>query len=162
VRYQALATIPSPLALGRRCALLAVSRSGFYAWRRRPASRRAEVNQRLVAEMQVIHREVDRTYGSPRMAPELVGRGLPCGRHRVARLMRAHGIRAKRVPTIVISPFAKRHYVDHHYYDTTSILALIEHRWHLRPLTERDARANDLAKALTFAYNDGWRGYGRD
>jgi len=67
-----------------------------------------------------------------------------------------------RVPTIVISPFAKRHYVDHHYYDTTSILALIEHRWHLRPLTERDARANDLAKALTFAYNDGWRGYGRD
>jgi transposase InsO family protein len=95
VRYQALATIPSPLALGRRCALLAVSRSGFYAWRRRPVSRRAEVNQRLVAEMQVIHREVDRTYGSPRMAPELVGRGLPCGRHRVARLMRAHGIRAK-------------------------------------------------------------------
>jgi len=95
VRYQALVTIPSPLSLGRRCALLDVSRSGFYAWRGRPASRRAQTNLRLVAAMQVIHREVDRTYGSPRMAPELVGRGLPCGRHRAARLMRAHGIRAK-------------------------------------------------------------------
>jgi transposase InsO family protein len=45
--------------------------------------------------MQRIHAELDRTYGSPRMHPELVARGFRCGRHRVARLMRAHGIRAK-------------------------------------------------------------------
>lgn len=88
-------TIPSPLPLGRRCALLGVSRSGFYAWCRRPESRRTQANRQLGAEMRRIHREADRSYGSPRMHPELVGRGLPCGRHRVARLMRAHGIRAK-------------------------------------------------------------------
>jgi len=88
-------TTPSTLSLGRRCALLGVSRSGYYASCRRPESSRAQANRELVAEMGRIHREVDRSYGSPRMHPELVGRDLPCGRHRVARLMRAHGIRAK-------------------------------------------------------------------
>lgn len=87
--------MPSPLSLAQRCALLDVSRSGYYAWRRRAPSARALVNQQLVAEMQRIHQEVDRSYGSPRMQRELVGRDLPCGRHRVARLMQAHGIRAK-------------------------------------------------------------------
>jgi phospholipase C len=56
-----------------------------------------------------------------------------------------------RVPTIIISPFAKRGYVDHHHYDTTSILALIEHRWHLAPLSSRDAAAADLRNAFEFA-----------
>jgi putative transposase len=45
--------------------------------------------------MRRIHAEVDRSYGSPRMQEELIARELPCGRHRVARLMQAHGIRAK-------------------------------------------------------------------
>ena len=53
-----------------------------------------------------------------------------------------------RVPAIVISPFAKRHFVDHHRYDTTSILALIERRWGLEPLTARDAQADDLRNAF--------------
>jgi phospholipase C len=55
-----------------------------------------------------------------------------------------------RVPTLVISPFAKRGYVDHRYYDTTSILALLEHRYGLRPLSTRDARADDLSNAFDF------------
>ena len=54
-----------------------------------------------------------------------------------------------RVPTIVISPLAKRHFVDHTLYDTTSILATIEHRWDLMPLSTRDANANDLRRAFT-------------
>jgi phospholipase C len=55
-----------------------------------------------------------------------------------------------RVPTIIISPFARRHYVDHHRYDTTSILALIERRWRLEPLTDRDREARDLTEAFEF------------
>jgi phospholipase C len=54
-----------------------------------------------------------------------------------------------RVPTIVISPLAKRHFVDHTLYDTTSILATIERRWDLAPLGSRDANANDLRRAFT-------------
>jgi phospholipase C len=56
-----------------------------------------------------------------------------------------------RVPTLIISPFARRGFVDHNLYDTTSILALIEHRWGLQPLTDRDANADDMAGALDFS-----------
>ncbi len=53
-----------------------------------------------------------------------------------------------RIPTIVVSPFAKRGFVDHTEYDTTSILKLIETRFQVAPLTSRDAGANDLTNAL--------------
>jgi phospholipase C len=56
-----------------------------------------------------------------------------------------------RVPAIIISPFAKRHWVDHTQYDTTSILKFIETRWELAPLGSRDAAANDLTNAFDFS-----------
>jgi transposase InsO family protein len=87
--------MPGPLSLACRGALLGVSRSGYYAWRRRAPSARAIVNQQLVVEMRRIHADVDRSYGSPRMQEELLARDFRCGRHRVARLMQVHGIRAK-------------------------------------------------------------------
>lgn len=46
-----------------------------------------------------------------------------------------------RVPCLIISPFVKRGFVDHHPYETVSILKFIEQRFNLRPLTRRDARA---------------------
>ena len=95
MKYRAIVTTPSGLPITQRCGLLGVSRSGFYAWCTRQESRRAQHNQQLVAEMRRIHAEVDRTYGSPRMQQELVARGYACGRHRVARLMQRHGVRAK-------------------------------------------------------------------
>lgn len=54
-----------------------------------------------------------------------------------------------RVPTLIISPFAKKGFVDPTVYDTTSILRTIEARFGLAPLTARDAAANDLRNALT-------------
>ena len=53
-----------------------------------------------------------------------------------------------RVPTLIISPFAKRGFVDHTQYDTTSILKLIETRYGLEPLATRDAGVADLTNAL--------------
>lgn len=53
-----------------------------------------------------------------------------------------------RVPTLIISPLARRAHVDHTPYDTTSILKLIEMRFGLPPLSERDAKANGLLNAL--------------
>ncbi len=55
-----------------------------------------------------------------------------------------------RVPTIIISPFAKRGHVDHTRYETSSILSLIEKRWKLAPLGTRDAQANPLQNAFDF------------
>jgi phospholipase C len=53
-----------------------------------------------------------------------------------------------RVPAVIVSPFARRGFVDHTVYDTTSILASIEARWHLAPLGSRDAAAANLSNAL--------------
>jgi len=55
-----------------------------------------------------------------------------------------------RVPAIIVSPFAKRGFVDHTTYDTTSILRFIEVRYGLRPLAEPDRKANDLRNAFLF------------
>lgn len=53
-----------------------------------------------------------------------------------------------RIPAIVISPYAKKGHVDHGMYDTTSILALIEKRFKLQPLTDVDAKAANLTNTL--------------
>ncbi len=53
-----------------------------------------------------------------------------------------------RVPTLILSPFAKKGFVDHTTYDTASILATIETRFGLEPLTARDKGAADLRNAL--------------
>ncbi|MFG1401977.1 alkaline phosphatase family protein [Xanthobacter sediminis] len=53
-----------------------------------------------------------------------------------------------RIPTLVISPFARKGFVDHTYYDTTSVLKLIETRHGLAPLNERDGKAADLTNTL--------------
>jgi putative transposase len=74
------------------CRLLRVSPSGYYAWRHRAPSSRAVANARLVEAIRTLHAASDGVYGSPKIWDELVQRGERCGRHRVARLMRAHGI----------------------------------------------------------------------
>jgi phospholipase C len=56
-----------------------------------------------------------------------------------------------RVPSVVVSPYAKRDQVSHLLYDHTSILAMIERKWNLPALTYRDANANDLTDFLDLA-----------
>lgn len=56
-----------------------------------------------------------------------------------------------RVPAIIISPFAKKGYVDHTQYETVSILAFIEKRWGIKPLTDRDKNASPLQNAFDFS-----------
>ena len=56
-----------------------------------------------------------------------------------------------RIPAIIISPFAKRAYIDHTPYDTTSILKLITKRFDLEPLPGVRASAGDLTAAFDFS-----------
>jgi phospholipase C len=65
-----------------------------------------------------------------------------------------YALRGFRVPTVLVSPFARRGHVDHRVYDHASILRLIEWRFGLRPLAVRDATANNLAAALDFSHPD--------
>ena len=77
------------------CRVADVSRSGYYAARRRPQSRRALENRCLTDKIEAIHREKHKdVYGSRRMHVELVSYGYRCDRHRVERLMRLAGVRA--------------------------------------------------------------------
>lgn len=55
-----------------------------------------------------------------------------------------------RVPTIIISPYAKHGFVDHTQYETVSILSFIEQRWNLKPLAGRDKNATPLSNAFDF------------
>jgi putative transposase len=75
------------------CEVLNVSRSGYYAWRARPKSPRAQENELLLKHIERIHADSRKTYGSPRVHAELtLGLGLPVNLKRVARLMRQAGI----------------------------------------------------------------------
>ncbi len=82
-----------PIAL--MCRLLGVSKSGFYAWRDRPASERSVDDARLAVEIAAAHKRSRGRYGSPRVHAELRARGIRVGRKRVERLMREQGLRAR-------------------------------------------------------------------
>jgi acid phosphatase len=56
-----------------------------------------------------------------------------------------------RVPTVIMSPFAKKGFIDHTVYDTTAILKLIETRFGLEPLSDRDKNSKDMSAAFDFA-----------
>lgn len=77
------------------CRGLEVSRSGYYAWRRRPPGRRAEENELLRRKLSELFEGNRRVYGSPRLTVSLRREGIPCSRNRVARHMRSLGLRAR-------------------------------------------------------------------
>jgi len=62
------------------------------------------------------------------------------------------GLLGFRTPKLIVSPFARRGYVSHEYFDHTSVLKMIEWRFGLQPLTVRDQTANNLADVLDFAH----------
>jgi putative transposase len=73
--------------------MLGVSKSGYYAWRRRPPSERSRFDAVLAEKIVTIHRNSRATYGSPRVHAELAAIGIRCSRKRVARLMRQQKLR---------------------------------------------------------------------
>lgn len=78
------------------CAALDVSRSGYYAWRRRQPSARELANRQLLAEIQAVYQASRQVYGYRRVHQALLAAQIVCSRNRVARLMRQAGLRAKR------------------------------------------------------------------
>jgi len=75
------------------CRVLEVSPGGYYAWLKRPASRRAQEDAILLRQIRTIHLASRESYGVPRVYRELRAQGIVVGRDRVARLMRAAGLR---------------------------------------------------------------------
>lgn len=77
------------------CRVYGVTRAGYYAWRRRGECTRRREENRLLKEIEAIHRESGYTYGSPRVHACLRQQGKAVSEKRVARLMRENGLRAR-------------------------------------------------------------------
>jgi len=75
------------------CRVLEVSPSGYYAWRKRAASERAQEDVVLLRKIRTIHTASRESYGVPRVHRELMAQKVSVGRDRVARLMRQAGLR---------------------------------------------------------------------
>jgi transposase-like protein len=94
-RYQRIETMETEYPLSALCEAFGVSCSGYHVWCGREPSACQQANARLLAEIHLIRQGPEACYGSPRMTQELQHCGHACREHRVARLMRAHGLRAQ-------------------------------------------------------------------
>ena len=83
-------------SVSRMCAVLQVSRNGYYDARTRGPSKRSQDNQRASAEIQRVHERSRQAYGAHKTWRELRAEGFSWGRHRIARLRREAGIEARR------------------------------------------------------------------
>ncbi len=95
MRFRFIAAEKAHYPMRLLCRCLAVSRSGYYAWVRRPPSQRAQVDARLTAQLRLVHADSRQTYGRPRLVRALRARGIAVSGKRVRRLMRASGLFAR-------------------------------------------------------------------
>ena len=76
------------------CRVLDVTPSGYYAWLKKPLSRHASEDARLLGLIRASFIASQGIYGAPRVFLDLREAGETCSKHRVARLMREHQLRA--------------------------------------------------------------------
>ena len=92
------------------CKVFKVTKSSYYRWLSEGPSRRWQENERLLVEIMDIFEESKGSYGSIRMTRELKARGWTVGQNKVAKMMRAAGIRAKRRRKFKVTTDSKHNY----------------------------------------------------
>jgi putative transposase len=95
VKYLFIAAQKAFYAIAILCDVLGVSRSGYYAWSKRPTPVRTKSDAALKAQIAAVHAKSRSTYGSPRVHAELRSKGVSVSRKRIERLMREEGIKAR-------------------------------------------------------------------
>ena len=96
MRFAFIATHAHEFRITTMCRVLQVSKAGYYAWVQRPPRARGVEDEALLARIQRVFTASHQTYGSPRVHAELAATGEAPSVHRVARVMRAAGLRATR------------------------------------------------------------------
>lgn len=96
MKYAFMREHQNEFRLRSMCRVLEVSASGYYAWRGRPESPRARQDLDLVQNIQRIHNSSKQAYGTLKVHRALRDEGIVCGKHRIARLRRLHGIQTRR------------------------------------------------------------------
>jgi HTH-like domain len=92
LRYSCIEQHADEFSVSMMCRLLKASKAGYYAWRNRTPSQRAQQDQQLTTRIKIIHRKSRETYGSPRIHAQLHHDGIHVSRKRIARLMRKDGV----------------------------------------------------------------------
>ena len=77
------------------CRVLMLSRSGYYAWRKRPQSHRAQRRERVGVAVEQTFVDYRKRYGAPRLFEELNARGIRCSLNHMAELLKERGLRAR-------------------------------------------------------------------
>lgn len=95
MKFTALRTLTTEYPINLACRALKVSTSGYYAWLKRPESKRAQANRLLVDRIRVIFAQNKQRYGSPRIYRTLRAQGETVSEGTIARLMRKEGIVAQ-------------------------------------------------------------------
>lgn len=88
MKYQFIADHEEAFSVQRMCRVMGVRRSGYYAWKRRPPSRRVQANAELLSKVRQAFHHSRCTYGSVRIRHYWLRRGDHFSRHRIARLMK--------------------------------------------------------------------------
>jgi transposase InsO family protein len=96
VKYQFIRRHEGEFRVARMCEVFGVNRSGYYAWRGRKPSARAEADERLSERIRQVHEQSGQRYGSPRVRAALRQQGQRVSSKRVARLMAAQGLAGRR------------------------------------------------------------------
>jgi putative transposase len=78
------------------CRVLNIQRSGYYAWKAKPKSKRTLADETLLTSIKQFFEDSQGIYGSPRIHCDLRQEGIKCGEKRVARLMRQAQLRSVR------------------------------------------------------------------
>jgi len=89
------------------CRVLTVSKSGYFAWAKGLPSEREVNDMKLTDKIIVLHKKSRRTYGYRRIHADLKAEGVPCGKNRIARLMREQGIKPKTVKKFRVTADSK-------------------------------------------------------
>lgn len=92
MKYAFITAHAREFGVQRMCRVLRIQRSSYYAWKQRKPSSRIQADQTLLELIRIEHTDSHKTYGSPRIYRALQSRKVPCGRHRIERLMRADGL----------------------------------------------------------------------
>jgi len=104
VRFRTIERLRHEHSVRMMCRLFEVSAGGYYAWRRRPESKRSREDRILLERIRVHHNQSRGAYGSPRIHRVLVNEGHRCSRKRIERLMRRDGIAGARKRKFRVMP----------------------------------------------------------
>jgi putative transposase len=88
MKYEFMLVYEKEFSVKRMCRVLRVQRSGYYAWKQRPMSKREQANIELLAKIHEAFEISRSTYGSVRICQYWTRKGYGCSRHRIARLMK--------------------------------------------------------------------------